>query len=95
MTNSILPTQKGVCYVCGARCQTDVHHVFGGANRNDSTKYGLLVDLCRVCHRRAHEHPIEFEKKYKLKAQAQETAMIFYGWTIADFRRRFRKNYLM
>lgn len=28
----------------------ELHHVFGGPNRDKSTKYGLVVWLCRSCH---------------------------------------------
>lgn len=94
MTKSIMPfNRKGHCYTCGANCKTDVHHVFQGSNRSAATKYGLLVDLCRVCHERAHRHPKEFEETHHLKTRAQCVAMNHYHWDISTWRELFRKDY--
>lgn len=94
MARSIMPYNiKGRCYICHANCHTDEHHIFEGANRQASDKYRLTVFLCRVCHRRAHEYPKEFEEKYHLKRSAQIVAMTKYRWTIDDFRKHFRKDY--
>ena len=42
------------CYLCGANGAADPlhwHHIFGGANRKHSEKYGLKVRLCgQQCH---------------------------------------------
>ena len=83
----------GRCYICKAECHTDEHHIFEGANRSASDRYGLTVYLCRVCHRRAHEQPELFENKYKLKRRAQLSAMSKYGWSVDEFRTYFRKDY--
>ena len=93
MTKSIMPQINGQCYVCKAYCHTDEHHIFQGANRKAADDYGLTVQLCRVCHRRAHEHPEAFEEFTHLKRDAQKIAMEYYGWTVDDFRERFRKDY--
>lgn len=94
MAKSIMPYNiKSRCYACGANCETDEHHIFQGSNRADSDKYGLTVYLCRVCHRRAHEHPIEFESTYHLKRLAQMSAMSVYHWTVDKWRKLFRKDY--
>ena len=48
---SILSTQKGVCYVCGRVCSTHLHHIFFGVKqRRISDKEGLTVYLCPDCH---------------------------------------------
>jgi len=94
MASSIMPHNlKGVCYVCKAHCDTQEHHIFEGANRAASERTGLKCDLCPVCHRRAHEHPEAFENLTHLKRDAQRLAMEYYGWTVDDFRERFRKDY--
>ena len=94
MAKSVLPFNvKGRCYICHAQCETDEHHIFEGANRKASDKYGLTVYLCRVCHRRAHDFPKEFEEKYHLKRMTQTAAMVRYGWDIKQWRRLFRKDY--
>lgn len=91
MSKSIMPYNlKGVCYICHAHCQTDVHHIFEGSNRKASDDYGLTIDICRVCHRDIHRNP----KKYEwLKEKAQIFAMQYKGWTIDQWRKLFRKNY--
>ena len=48
---SIIRTKKGQCYLCGRYGPTEEHHIFGGANRTLSEKYGLKVHLCPECHR--------------------------------------------
>lgn len=49
---TIMPTIKGVCYICGMQCHTESHHIFHGtANRKIAEKEGLKVWLCHECHR--------------------------------------------
>lgn len=48
---SIIHTQKGQCYLCGRYGLTEEHHIFGGANRTLSERYGLKVQICPSCHR--------------------------------------------
>lgn len=69
------------CFLCGRNDSGDPlerHHIFGGANRKKSEKYGLVVYLCgNRCHRNG-----------QLKAMEEQR------WTEADFRREFGKSYL-
>ena len=44
----MLGTNEG-CYVCGYPV-TEIHHIFGGANRKISDKYGFTVRLCHYHH---------------------------------------------
>lgn len=100
MANSIIQHSTGRCYLCGEPAELfdplDKHHVFGGALRKKSEKYGLTVYLhhnkCHIfsikaVHRDAHANEA-------LKAEAQRIAMKHYGWTVEDFRREFYKNYI-
>lgn len=41
---------KKECYFCKSQSWLECHHIFGGANRNLSEKYGLKVWLCHYCH---------------------------------------------
>lgn len=42
----------GRCWLCGRWGWLEEHHIFGGANRKKSEKYGLKVGLCGdTCHR--------------------------------------------
>ena len=46
---SIITSRMDRCFICGAY-GVEIHHIMGGANRKNSTKYGLVVPLCRECH---------------------------------------------
>ena len=96
---SILHFSKRRCYLCGGYANIDPldkHHIFGGANRKNSEKYGLTVYLHHnSCHIFGKDsvHQNAFISN-ELKAVAQERAMKHYGWTVEDFRAIFGKSYL-
>lgn len=74
----------------------DCHHVFGGALRNKSEKYGLKVYLH---HSKCHifgEDSVHRNAKVDraIKKIAQKRAMKRYGWTTEQFIEIFEKNYL-
>ena len=49
---TIMPTTKGICYICGREGRTEEHHcIHGYANRRIAEKEGLKVWLCHECHR--------------------------------------------
>lgn len=83
------------CVLCGSNKWIERHHIFGGALRKKSEKYGLVVDLCHNCH---NEPPdgVHHNKgaMLKLHKYGQIKAMQEQGWTIERFRKEFRKNYL-
>lgn len=87
------------CFLCGRNGWSDPldkHHIFGGALRSKSEKYGLYVYLC---HKRCHifgEHSAHRDPEVRLMLQqyGQRKAMQEQGWTIDEFRREFYKNYL-
>jgi len=87
------------CWLCGRNgCgdPLDAHHIFGGANRKLSDRYGLVVPLC---HKRCHESGPDAvhrnaETAQRLHEWGQEKAMREQGWSIEDFRRVFGRNYL-
>ena len=96
---SIIQRDKTRCYICGGNAcvePLDKHHVFGGAMRSKSEKYGLTVYLHHAkCHifgeNSVHKNA---EINNALKAEVQEKAMHYYGWSVDDFRSIFYKNYL-
>lgn len=48
---SIMPTERGTCYLCGCNKGYDKHHcIHGYANRKIADREGLWVYLCRDCH---------------------------------------------
>lgn len=87
------------CWMCGRNGTADPldkHHIFGGAYRNKSEKYGLTVDLCHCnCHlfgkKAAHNCR---ETMDELHRYGQKLAMQRYGWTKEEFMLEFGKNYL-
>ena len=89
---SIVSTERE-CYICGAVCWLEVHHIFGGSSRKSSTKYGLTVYLCHYCH---NEPPngVHFNRQRMewLKAEGQKKFNEVYP--DLDFMRIFGKNYL-
>ena len=100
MSKSIMQTDKSRCYLCGDPANyndpLDKHHVFGGANRRKSERYGLTVYLHHSnCHIfgdfSVHQSA---EVKRSIQKTAQQKAMEKYGWSEDDFRREFGKSYL-
>ena len=82
-------------YLSGRTGWIETHHVFNGANRKLSEKYGLCVYLTHDEH---NEPPygVHFNKtvREKLQAEVQQIAMDRYGWTVEDFIEIFGRNYL-
>ena len=95
MKSIFITNQKGRCFICGKVGATEKHHIFGGGMRDLSEKYGLTMHLCHDCH---NEPPDGLhhnaERANKAKAFAQKAAMRRYKWSVEDFRKLFRKNYL-
>lgn len=87
------------CWLCGRNGYTDPldrHHVFGGANRKKSEKYGLVVRLCHHdCHifgeQAAHRNK---ETMQRLHEYGQRKAMEENGWTTEQFIKEFGRNYI-
>lgn len=87
------------CFLCGKNgCgdPLDEHHIFNGAYRDKSERYGLTVFLCHDrCHengpRAAHRNA---ETRQMLHEYGQRKAMEENGWSTEDFIREFGKNYL-
>lgn len=80
------------CAICFKRVPLQRHEVFRGAYRNKSKRLGLWVSICPDCHNKVHFTDGKLDRR--LKEWAQRNAMMAYGWTAADFRREFGKNYL-
>ncbi len=87
------------CFLCGRNGNgdpLDKHHIFGGANRKKSEKYGAVVHLC---HQRCHENGKEAvhknrETELRLKQYGQLKVMGEQGWTEEEFRAEFGKSWL-
>ncbi len=98
MSKSIMPKDiPECCWICGRAGDTDVHHIFGGANRKWSEKYGLTVHLCRNCHRKVHDYVDGLMSGLHKAGEQVYIDQYFEGDTeagIESFRKVFGKNYL-
>ena len=83
------------CFLCGSHEWIERHHIFGGAYRSKSDRYGLTVDLCHYCH---NEPPMGVHHNRQtmriVKEYGQRKAMQEQGWTKEDFIREFGKSYV-
>lgn len=87
---SVLQREKQ-CIFCGSP-YVEEHHVFGGANRKNSTKYGLTVWLCHNHHNEPPEGVHFNEKNNKrLQGWAQQIFKVYYPEL--NFKDIFGKNY--
>lgn len=87
------------CWLCGrngASDPLDSHHIFGGAYRDKSERFGLKVFLCHnACHifgkYAVHRNR---ETMMRVRQYGQRKAMEEQGWTVEQFVKEFGKNYL-
>lgn len=95
--NSILQHDMTRCYICHQRDEPlDLHHIFFGALRKKSNYYGCVVKLC---HHRCHidgENAVHRNREVDLwlKRRCQKVLMAKEGWSMAEWRQEFYKNYL-
>lgn len=93
---SIIQTDRNTCYLCGRNSSfepLDEHHVYAGANRKLSERYGLKVYLHHwTCHLNGvHKDGVLADR---LKADVQQKAMEHYGWSKEQFIEIFGKSYV-
>lgn len=100
MAKSIIQKDPDHCFLCGrARgCPEplDKHHVFGGAYRSTSEKFGMTVFLCHGSCHIFGKNSVHLDSKIagNLKQKAQNIAMRHYGWSTEEFIRLFGKSYM-
>lgn len=87
------------CWLCdrnGTGDPLEMHHIFGGAYRKKSEKYGLTVYLCgKRCHREGAQSAHRCrETREKLRRYGQRKVMQEQGWDVERFRQEFGRNYL-
>ena len=90
---SVFTDDMDHCYFTGT-APVERHHIFGGANRKNSEKYGFVIPLRPDLHPNG-VYAGQSAKliDVKLKTMAQEYFEREYG-TRDDFRRIFGKSYL-
>lgn len=95
MAKSIIQDNDEVCFLCGGYCACEWHHIFGGANRQKSEKYGLKVRLHHKCHNEppngVHHNKEVMDELHRI---GQIAIMEQEGWDIPKFIAEFGKNYL-
>lgn len=81
------------CYFCGRTDWIEQHHIFGGALRKKSERYGFVIDLCHWCH---NEPPdgVHFNRKNDLILKRVAQRKFEETHTRDEFIKEFRKNYL-
>lgn len=85
----------GFCFLSGTYGIVERHHIFGGARRNLSEKYGLVVELSHGKHQTDRDSAHRCgETADKLHRYGQRKAMLEQGWTVEEFRLVFGRNYL-
>lgn len=91
---SIMQGDTAHCYLCGrSDRKLDRHEPFNGSCRTKSKELGLWVTLCHhPCHLDdVHKYA---QSAFKLKQEAQVSAMKTYGWSTKRFIVEFGKNWL-
>ena len=85
---------KGICFLCGNWENLETHHIYGGARRSASDRYGMTVRLCHDCHQedRDSAHRSGATKLYLHKYG--ERKLLRQGWTVEQFIAVFERNYL-
>lgn len=90
--NSIITDDMTTCYLCGSPYYIEIHHIMSNAHRTKSTRYGLVVPLCRNCHRGPNGVHSDYSKMKYLRKIAQEKFEVAYP--DLDWFELFHKNYL-
>ena len=88
---SILQENKSKCYFCDKRA-VDTHELIKGRNRKKCIKWGLVVYLCRDCHRKTEEDSVFYQETKKL---AQIKWKEYYCKSNEEFINEFGRNYLV
>lgn len=81
------------CAVCGSTYNIHKHHVFGGANRKNSEKFGLVEDLCYY-HHNGSDEGVHFDKDLDLYFKQKHQKEFEREYSREYFMEIFGKNYL-
>lgn len=87
---SIFQENKNKCFFCQNKA-IDTHELLKGRNRKKCIKWGLVVYVCRECHRKTEENYEFYKETRKL---AQKKWQEYYNKNEDDFRKEFGRNYL-
>lgn len=82
--------EKKECEICGRYGYLDEHHLIEGHGlRKLSDKYGLVINICRICHKNIHN-------KKELQEWSKRTGQKLFErkHTREEFIKIFGKDYL-
>ena len=85
------------CFLCDRYTDsTDLHHIFGGANKRKSEEDELMVWLCRTCHNEVHHGAhCSGELMMRLRQYGEKLWLCNNpDKTVEDFIKRYGRNYL-
>lgn len=80
------------CAFCGSPQNLERHHVFFGARRKASERYGMVVTLCHNCHQGRHGPHQDRGTDLLLKRRYQRVFEAEHGHK--SFMTIFGRNYL-
>ena len=89
MSKSIMQDEKR-CFVTGSQIQLDRHHVFAGARRKASEKYGCWIWLRHDVHMELHDRNKELDKMIRRACQERFEEI----YSHQEFVEIFGKSYL-
>lgn len=92
MLKSIITDDMSTCFLCGSTRNIEYHHILSNSNRKKSTEYGLIVPLCRECHRGSNGVHANYSKMKYLREIGQQAFIKHYPEL--DFIKIFHKNYI-
>ena len=90
---SIITNELERCLVCGTYADIHKHELYGGAYKQLSIQYGLVVPLC-IRHLDMSKNGIYFNKILDKKLKQQGQKAFEYNYPELKFSKIFGKNYL-
>jgi len=97
MKSILLDESQPQCYFTGRTDSLERHHIFRGANRKKSEKFGLVVYLIKQLHDPACKGSVHNEPQGELNMtllRAGQQAFERTHGTREDFMRHFGRNWL-
>ena len=98
---SVVSKKDYECFICHSVDRLECHHIFGGADRAISEKYGLKVMLCNAHHHGDYGAHGKYGKSIQDFLHQTGQEVIEDIWRRegeedprARFRKEFRKSYL-
>lgn len=92
MSKSIIQKNKE-CFVTKSTTNLHKHHIFGGANRKLSEKYGLWIYLRADWHDMS-DYGVHFNKELDTRLKIIAQRRFIEEYPHQDFIRIFGKNYI-